>query len=385
MTIRLFHDSDALTFEATIVGHDGDPTRVLLDRTAFYPTSGGQPHDTGVLGGVPVRDVIDTDLGIVHVVERAISPGPVRGEVDAVRRFDYTVQHTAQHLLSAMAADRFGWETSSVHFGREYSTIEFATAAASDRELADLEACANAAIRADHLVTIGWEPAGAAGLRKPSARDGMLRIVTIDGIDRSACGGTHVTSTGRIGSLWVRDSERIRGHVRVVYLAGPRVLVEARSLDAMLRSLAVATGSAVDELPDLVPRRLDALRVAEVKVAALEVRAAAAEAARLAAGTEPGPDGTRVITELASGRSPEEMQHLARAAAARPGTRFVGTIVSPPRVVVAAHPGTGWHAGAMLRAALAAVGGKGGGSPTFAQGTVEQGSDLAQVVAALLT
>jgi len=385
MTIRLFHDSDALTFEATIVGHDGDPTRVLLDRTAFYPTSGGQPHDTGVLGGVPVRDVIDTDLGIVHVVERAIPPGPVHGEVDAVRRFDYTVQHTAQHLLSAMAADRFGWETSSVHFGRENSTIEFATAAASDRELADLEACANAAIRADHLVTIGWEPAGAAGLRKPSARDGMLRIVTIDGIDRSACGGTHVTSTGRIGSLWVRDSERIRGHVRVVYLAGPRVLVEARSLDAMLRSLAVATGSAVDELPDLVPRRLDALRVAEVKVAALEVRAAAAEAARLAAGTEPGPDGTRVITELASGRSPEEMQHLARAAAARPGTRFVGTIASPPRVVVAAHPDTGWHAGTMLRAALAAVGGKGGGSPIFAQGTVEQASDLAQVVAALLT
>lgn len=385
MTIRLYHDGDALTFEAMVLGHDGDPTRVLLDRTAFYPTSGGQPHDIGVLGGVPVLDVIDADLGIVHVVERAVPLGPVEGTVDAARRFDYTVQHTAQHLLSAIAADRLGWETSSVHFGTDYSTIEFVTKAASDRELAELEGWANAAIRADHPVTTGMEPAGAPGLRKPSMRDGMLRIVTIAGLDRSACGGTHVTSTGRIGSLWVRGSERIRGHVRVVYLAGPRVLNVARSLDAVLQGLAAAAGSTVEELPELLPRRLEALRVAEARVEELEETHAGAEAVRLAAATVPGPDGIRVITELESGRLPDGMQRLARALAALPGTCFVGTISSPALIVVSAHPDTGWNAGQMLRAALAVVAGKGGGSPTFAQGTVERPSNLAQVVAALLT
>ncbi|MEO8478827.1 MAG: alanyl-tRNA editing protein [Gemmatimonadota bacterium] len=384
MTIRLYHDSDALAFEASVIGHDGDPTRVLLDRTAFYPTSGGQPHDTGELGGVPVHDVIDADVGIVHVVERPLAVGSVEGMVDAPRRFDYTVQHTAQHLVSAIAADRLGWQTSSVHFGAEYSTIEFATESASDGELAALEEWANTAIRADLPVTISVEPAGAPGLRKLSTRAGMLRIVTIADLDRSACGGTHVTSTGRIGSLWVRGSERIRGQVRIVYLAGPRILGAAHALETTLHDLAATAGSAVDELSDLLPRRLEALRMAEARVAVLEATVATAEAARLAAGTPPGPDGIRVITDLESGRSPDEMQRLARAVAALASTRFVGTIASPPLVVVAAHPESGRHAGTMLRTALAVVGGKGGGSLTFAQGTVERSSDLAQVVATLL-
>ncbi len=384
MTIRLYHDSDALAFEASVIGHDGDPTRVLLDRTAFYPTSGGQPHDTGVLGGVPVHDVIDADVGIVHVVERALAVGSVEGMVDAPRRFDYTVQHTAQHLVSAIAADRLGWQTSSVHFGAEDSTIEFATESASDGELVALEEWANTAIRADLPVTISVEPAGAPGLRKLSTRAGMLRIVTIADLDRSACGGTHVTSTGRIGSLWVRGSERIRGQVRIVYLAGPRILGAAHALETTVHGLAATAGSAVDELSDLLPRRLEALRMAEARVAVLEATVATAEAARLAAGTPSGPDGIRVITDLESGRSPDEMQRLARAVAALASTRFVGTLASPPLVVVAAHPDSGCHAGTMLRTALAVVGGKGGGSLTFAQGTVERSSDLAQVVATLL-
>ena len=105
MTTRLYYDSDALTFTAAVIAHDGDPTRVVLDQTAFYPTSGGQPHDTGTLGGVAVVDVIDDDERIVHVLAAPLDLGPVEGQVDADRRHDHTVQHTAQHLLSALAAD----------------------------------------------------------------------------------------------------------------------------------------------------------------------------------------------------------------------------------------------------------------------------------------
>ena len=109
MTTRLYYDSASLQFDAQAIAHDGDSTRVILDRTAFYPTSGGQPHDTGTLGTARVIDVIDGDDGIVHVLDAPLALGPVHGAIDGDRRHDFTVQHTAQHLLSALAGDRFGW------------------------------------------------------------------------------------------------------------------------------------------------------------------------------------------------------------------------------------------------------------------------------------
>jgi len=242
MTERLYyHDSRLLEFDAIAVAHAGDARHVVLDRTAFYPTSGGQPHDAGVLGGAHVTDVIDEDRRIVHVVDAAVPLGPVHGTVDGFRRRDHAEQHTAQHLVSALAGDRLGWDTVSVHFGEDHSSIEFATPAASDEQLRALEQWASEIVGEAREVSIGFEDATFAdrtGLRKPSVRTGDIRVITIAGLDRSACGGTHLSRTSEVGSVLLLGVEKIRGHVRIGFLAGGRVLAHARADAALLAAMA---------------------------------------------------------------------------------------------------------------------------------------------------
>jgi alanyl-tRNA synthetase len=385
MTLRLYHDSDALGFDAEVIGFDGDPTRVVLDRTAFYPTSGGQPHDPGTLGGTRVVDVIDGEERIIHVMDAPLSLGAVRGEVDPVRRRDFTQQHTAQHLVSALAEDRFGWRTASVHFGEEHSTIEFDTATASDSELATLHAASLEAIAAALPVVIGYEDAATArGLRKPPPRDGTIRIVTIQGLDRSACGGTHVTGTAQLGSVVWTGLERIRGRIRLGYLAGDRVLRGFARQRALLDAIAGAAETTAAELEELVPRRFGALREAEKRVAALERELAGYRIRELLLQTPPGSGGVRRLVLHPGAASVDALRHLAHAAAAASHVLFVATAESPAMVIVAASPDAGFDAGTALKAALAPVGGRGGGSPSLAQGTVPDASALDAVVKALL-
>lgn len=383
-TLRLYHDSADLAFDAEVVSHDGDPTRVILDRTLFYPTSGGQPHDTGRLGDACVVDVIDLDDRIIHVTDAPVPLGPVHGEIDAPRRFDYTVQHTAQHLLSALAGDRLGWGTESVHFREQHSTIEFNTAEATNAQLRDLERWANDLVAEARPVTAGYEQASAAvGLRKPTDRSGTIRVVTIDGVDRSACGGTHVTSTARLGSVMVRGVERIRGRIRVGFLAGPRVLDESRRDAALLDALAREIGAAAAELPDLVPRRLAALRDAEKRIEALERELAGFRVRELIAATPAGPGGVRWVVRHPSDQPVAALRTMAQVASGEPGVVFLATSTDPATVVLAAAEGTGVDAGTALKAALQAVGGRGGGSPRMAQGSVPDAAALDAVVEAI--
>ncbi len=385
MTLRLYHDSDTLGFDATAVEHDGEPTRVVLDRTAFYPTSGGQPHDTGRLGPAHVLDVIDQGDRIVHVTDLAVPLGPVHGEVDAVRRRDYTVQHTAQHLLSALAGDRYGWSTESVHFGDRHSTIEFDVGEATAEELARLEHWANDAVAEAHEVTVGYEDAAvAAGLRKPTERSGTIRVVTIEGLDRSACGGTHVTSTARLGSIMLKGIERIRGRIRVGFLAGPRALELARREAAILERLAQDMGTGVEELAELVPKRLAALRDAEKRIDALERELAGYRVRELISQAPAGPGGVRRVVLHPSDLPVAALRTMAQVASGEPGVVFLASSTDPATVVFAAAEGTGVDAGALLKSALQAAGGRGGGSPRMAQGSVPDVHALDAVVASLI-
>jgi alanyl-tRNA synthetase len=385
MTHRLYYDSAALKFDAQVVGHHGDPTRVILDRTAFYPTSGGQPHDTGTLGNARVIDVIDADDHIVHILDRPLPLGLVQGEVDADRRNDFTVQHTAQHLLSALAGDRFGWRTESVHFGASHSTIEFDVPSVAAAELAQLEQWANDAIGAATQVTVGYEDAAhATGLRKPTDLTGRIRIISIEGLDRSACGGTHVTSTAQLGSLLLTGVERIRGRTRIGYLAGNRVLTEFRRKAAVVNQIAAATGAGEAELAAVVAIRLATLRETEKQLSMLERELAQTRVRELLREASSGPGGVRRLVLHPGAESVDALRQLAQAAAAEPMVFCVVTAMQPATVIVAASPDTGLNAGALLKSALAAVGGRGGGSATFSQGTVATTAQLEQVVAALL-
>ena len=220
-THRLYYsDAYRTAFEGAIVDRDGEGTRVYLDETAFYPTSGGQPHDRGSLAGVQVVDVVDEGDRIVHVLAAPIplEISRAEGAIDWERRFDHMQQHTGQHLLSAVFEDLFGCATVSVHFGPDYSTLDLDTESLSRKQLVQAEERANAIVAEARPVSVVFEDAATAtGLRKASERSGTLRIVSIEGVDRSACGGTHVRSTAEIGTILVRSSEKVRKATRVDY------------------------------------------------------------------------------------------------------------------------------------------------------------------------
>ena len=388
MTERLYYrEAGLLAFDATVIAHAGDAQRVVLDRTAFYPTSGGQPHDIGVLGAALVLDVIDEGNRIVHVTSAPVPLGPIHGVVDGVRRRDHMQQHTAQHLLSALAADRLTWETASVHFGAEHSTIEFAAPTTTERQLADLARWANDVVADARAITVGFEDAPTAervGLRKPSGRTGEIRVLTIAGIDRSACGGTHVSRTSEIGSVFVLGVERVRGNSRVSFVAGERALTHARASDATLAALARELGCAWSELGTLVPARQHDLKTARDQVAKLEQEVAASRVWKLYNATAPESDGLRRITHLAPGESAGLLRAMAQAVAPLERALFVAIGGSPAAIHLATSADSGIDAGATLKLTLAAVGGRGGGSERVAQGTAPSAAALAEVAARAL-
>jgi alanyl-tRNA synthetase len=388
MTSRLYYDSPLLAFDAVAIAHDGsDATRVVLDRTAFYPTSGGQPHDTGLLGGARVVDVIDDEDGdrIIHVCDAPVPLGAVHGQVDAARRHDYTQQHTAQHLVSALAADRLGWPTESVHFGADHSTIEFGTDVAPEAALRVLAEWSNAVVGEALPVTIGYEDAeSATGLRKPAARGGVIRVVTIAGIDRSACGGTHVASTAGIGPVLIRGAEKIRGRVRVGFISGDRALRQVAAHEAMLHDVARAMSCPASELGDVVPKRVAALKAATDELATLRREVASTRLAALADAVAPDASGVRRVVHALPSADADWLRLLAQAAGELAGVCFIGTVDGGTALAVGSHADTGYDAGARLKAALAAVSGRGGGSPRVAQGTVAEPGQVAVVVMALV-
>ena len=371
MTERLYYqDAYLAAFQATVLERADDGRRLYLDRTAFYPTSGGQPHDTGRLGGVEVVDVVDEGERIAHLLAAPVPAGPVRGEVDWARRFDHMQQHTGQHLLSAVLEDLYGFHTVSVHFGQDASTLDLDTPAITPEQVAAAETRANLVVTENRPVSIGFEDAAAAaGLRKPSDRTGPLRIVTILELDRSACGGTHVRATGEIGAILIRKVERVRKAVRLEFLCGTRAVRRARADQELLTRLAAQYSAAEDELPALVEAQRAELKEVVAGRREAEAQLDRYRAAELYAGAAPDAAGLRRIV-VREERGIERLRGVAQAVAALPRAVFVGVATSPPGLLVAASEDSGRDAGAMLRSALAPAGGRGGGTPRLAQGTV---------------
>jgi uncharacterized protein (TIGR02270 family) len=229
MTDRLYYtDSYLTTFQARVVEKSADGGTVYLDRTAFYPTSGGQPFDTGSIAGAPVVDVVDEGERIAHVLGAAVDLDDVECRIDWPRRFDHMQQHSGQHLLSAVMAELFGIATLSVHFGAASSTLDLDTPSLTADQVRAAETRANEAVFENLPVSVLFADSPEdLGLRKASDRSGVLRVISIEGLDRSACGGTHVRATGEIGPVLIRKLDKVRGAVRVEFLCGLRALRRA--------------------------------------------------------------------------------------------------------------------------------------------------------------
>jgi len=259
VTERLYYQDCYLReFRAHVLETAEDGRRVYLDRTAFYPTSGGQPFDTGKLGGANVIEVIDEEERVAHVLDAPVAQGEIAGAINWTRRFDHMQQHSGQHLLSAVLEELFKIPTVSFHLGADVCTIDVTAASLAVRQMEQAEERCAEIVREARPLGISFEDGAAdLGLRKESQRTGTLRVVAIDGIDRSACGGTHVRTTAEIGPVAIRKTEKIRGNTRLEFICGLRALRHARADFRTVQELSRQLSVPAAETPALVATQLE--------------------------------------------------------------------------------------------------------------------------------
>jgi alanyl-tRNA synthetase len=386
MTARLYYREPQLrAFDATVVACDRREDRfaVALDSTAFYPTSGGQPFDTGRLGEATVLDVVEAEDGrVLHVVDRPLAAGArVHGEIDWTRRLDHMQQHTGQHVLSAAFDRVHGVRTVSFHLGADDSTIDLArdvTAGEIDRA----EAEANRIVWENRPVTVRFVDEAEAArlpLRKEPVRSGELRLVEVADFDLSACGGTHVPATGVIGLIAVAGWERFKGGTRLTFVCGARALrSHGRLRDVVTAATRLLSVSAAD-----LAATIERLQAGE-RESARELRRLREDLARYqAAGYRDGAEtigGLRGVLSHEPGRDAASLKALATAVVSEPG--LVAVLVGdgrPAPVVVARSADAPVDAVALIQALAGQFGGRGGGRPELAQGGVA--ADAAAIVA----
>src|SRR6266851_8012410 len=264
MTDRLYYrDSFLYNFDAEVHSVVETPRpAVILDRTAFYPTSGGQIHDTGTLispdAKLRVTEVADTEDGhVVHYLEaplKGVKPGTrIRGEIDPARRRDHMQQHSAQHVLSAAFVRLFNMPTVSFHMADDYCSIDLDTPSLTQSQIESAERLANEIVLENRPVDIRLttrEEAAALGLRKlpPTERD-QLRLIDIHDFDLTACGGTHVAHTGEIAGVLLRKSEKVRHGYRIEFVAGLRAVATARRDFSALTETAALFSANIYDVP----------------------------------------------------------------------------------------------------------------------------------------
>ncbi len=370
MTRRLFHeDPYLLAFDASVVtvcDHEGRPA-VVLDATAFYAESGGQPWDTGRLGEARVLAVVEAPGGdILHVVDRSLAMGPVKGQVDGARRADHRQQHHGQLLFSRAFLDVAEAATSSFHLGGEVSSIDL-DRFVGEAQIDAAESRANEIVWSSRPVSVRVvtrAEALAAGLTPPADAGDEVRLVEAEGFDRQPCGGTHPRNTAEVGVVLVTGQERYKGGTRVSFVCGHRARKAfrdgARALDAIGSALSVPSAGAAAAVARLVEQQaVQARRMADLLEQSL-----AGEARRLLAEN----DGSVVIAAY-EGWSPTDLRTLAlHLVRLRPCLALLGSREDKAHLVFAQADGLAHDEPALLREALPHVNGRGGGRGNVAQG-----------------
>lgn len=361
------------TFSARVVRRVdvGDHIALVLDATCFYPTSGGQPHDTGEICGARVLDVLEQGEEILHVLEKDVPCSEVTGTIDWGRRFDHMQQHCGQHILSAAFQQLMGAPTVSFHLGEQISTIDLDIPSLDGEAVNEVEDLANQVITENRPIEAReYTPAEAQRLplRKPTQRTGPVRIVSIQGFDHSACGGTHPRTTGEVGLIHIVRWEPHRGHTRVSFLCGQRALWDYRSKSRLCQALASQQSVAVSELPDAIARLQAAEDAARRQAKRLQERLADLYAALLA--TEAHPMGPwQVVCRLLEESNSIEMRQVAQKITQAPGFITVLGVVDPsPQLCVACSNNVDLDMPTLFRQLAGPHGGRGGGSRSMAQG-----------------
>jgi alanyl-tRNA synthetase len=409
MTERLYyHDSFLYNFDAEVHSVVETPRPALiLDRTAFYPTSGGQIHDTGwivfsELAGAPagklrVTEVADATIGdkedvrVVHYLEAAVKdlqPGSrVTGEIDADRRRDHMQQHSAQHVLSAAFVRLFNMPTVSFHMAADYCSIDLDTPSLSKEQIESAERMANEVMIEDREVDVRYvtrDEAASLGLRKlPPAERDQLRLIDIRDFDLTACGGTHVSRTGQIGGILLRKSEKVRQGYRVEFVAGQRAVATARRDFSALSETAALFSAGIYDVPQQARKALDEIRSLRKQREQSQEELAAAQATALLAET-PESNGCKLVLRTFSDRDLNFLKLLAQKLTRQSSAAIalLATTSPQPTLVFAQSAGQPYDMGTLLKETAAKLGGRGGGSKDLAQGGVPHSAGLPEALAA---
>jgi alanyl-tRNA synthetase len=385
MTQRLYyHDSFLYNFEAEVREiADGPRSALILDRTAFYPSSGGQVFDTGLIStdgkeNLRVTEVVDAEDGrVVHYLDappKGIKPGSkVRGQIDANRRRDHMQQHTGQHVVSATFVRLFNRPTVSFHMADDYCSIDLDTPTLTKEQVEQAERFANEIILENRQVRIRFvtrEEAGKLGLRKlPPAQRDELRLIDIHEFDLSACGGTHVNQTGQIGCILLRKTERVRQGWRVEFVAGQRAVATARRDFTTLTEAARLFSAHIYDVPSQIRKSFDEIKsLRKLHEESLEELAEAQAAALLA--ETPEAAGRKLVIHSFVDCDMNFLKLLAQKIT-RLGANIVallGTTSPQPSLVFAQSVGQANDMGAFMKDTVSRYGGRGGGSKDMAQG-----------------
>ena len=395
MTERLYYDDACLTeFDAVVTAcqeQDGQ-YRVYLDRSAFYPTSGGQPYDTGDIGGARVLDVfVDEGHDVCHVLDRPLTVGrSVHGRVDWPRRFDHMQQHAGDHMIASAIWRLLGGVTIGLHISHDVSTIDVAmpegVTRISPEDIRRVEMDVNERVQRDVPVRCWFpdpEELETLPLRKKPTVSEHVRVVAIGEDEMVACGGTHPATAGQLGMVKILGVAPARGKMRVTFLAGMRAYRDYQRKFDLAQEASNLLSTAVDNLPERVSAMQEALRKAEFELNRLRRDEAVRELEKEAEAAPVRADGVRVVAKLMEGDAAlvrEAASQLIR----RPGLAvLLGAKVEGDRCtfVFARSQDVDIHMGQLLSYAAKPLGGKGGGRPDFAQG----GGDAAILEAARRT
>lgn len=382
MTERLYYDDAYLTaFDAVVTDCAERDGRILvrLDRSAFYPTSGGQPFDTGTIGEARVLDVIAGEDGdVYHAVDRPLAAGQaVRGAIDWPRRFDHMQQHAADHMIASALWRLLGGATIGLHISGDVSTIDVAMPEGVTRiapeDIRRVEDDVNARVQRDVPVRCWFPDADelkALPLRKPPTVADHVRVVAIGEDEMVACGGTHPASAGQLGLVKILGVAPARGKMRVSFVAGMRALDDYRRVYGCAHEAANLLSTAVENLPAHVGALQESLKQAEAELNRFRREAALSRLDALLADAPRLSDGTAVVARLLEGDA-NLLRDVASRLIRRPGVAaLLGVPAGEGRATLAfaRSADVGIHMGKLLSAAAGPLGGKGGGRPDFAQG-----------------
>jgi alanyl-tRNA synthetase len=384
MTDRLYyHDSFLYDFDAEVSEVVESPRPALvLDRTAFYPTSGGQIFDTGTITAadtkLKVTEVADAENGrVVHYLEapvKDLKPGTrVRGQIDTTRRRDHMQQHSGQHVLSAAFVRLYNLPTVSFHMADDYCSIDLDAPALTKEQIESAERLANEIVLENRAVDIRFvtrEEAGKLGLRKlPPAEHDELRLIDIRDFDLCACGGTHVAQTGQIASVLLRKVEKVRQGYRIEFVAGQRAVATARRDFTTLTETAALFSAHIYDVPLQARKSLDEIKSLRKQREQSQEELAAAQAAALLAETSEA-NGRKLVVRTFADRELAFIKLLAQKLTrlAPNAIALLATTSPQPSLVFAQSPSQPNDMGALLKETMSKLGGRGGGSKDMAQG-----------------